>query len=195
MSAVFPTAYFGSIAYYKRAVSQGEIQWETHEHYVKQSLRNRMQIVSANGILPLSIPVIKPNGSKTCTKDIRIDHSNPWAKIHFKAIESGYASSPYFDHYASEIQALLFNKTDLLVDFNRAIHNQVISWLDLPISLSETKEYTGIDIDFQADEIDPSKLEIQPYTQVFQNAQPFHAEVSILDAVLCLGPMARRLMV
>lgn len=195
MSAVFPTAYFGSIAYYKRAVSQGEIQWETHEHYVKQSLRNRMQIVTANGILPLSIPVIKPNGSKTCTKDIRIDHSNPWAKIHFKAIESGYASSPYFDHYASEIQALLFNKTDLLVDFNRAIHNQVISWLDLPISLSETTEYTGIDIDFQSDEIDSSKLEIQPYTQVFQYSQPFHTEVSLLDAVLCLGPMARKLMV
>lgn len=195
MLAVFPTAYFGSIAYYKGAVSQGEIQWEAHEHYVKQSLRNRMQIVTANGILPLSIPVIKPNGSKTCTKDIRIDHSNPWAKIHFKAIESGYASSPYFDHYASEIQALLFNKTDLLVDFNRAIHNQVISWLELPISLSETTEYTGIDFDFQADEIDPSKLKIQPYTQVFQHAQLFHAEVSILDAVLCLGPMARRLMV
>ena len=195
MSAVFPTAYFGSIAYYKRAVSQGEIQWEMHEHYVKQSLRNRMQIVSANGILPLSIPVIKPYGSKTCTKDIRIDHSNPWAKIHFKAIESGYASSPYFDHYASEIQALLFNKTDILVDFNRAIHNQLVSWLELPITLSETTEYKGIKIEYQGVERDSSNLEKQAYTQVFQHAQPFHAEVSILDAILCLGPMARRLIV
>ena len=62
--AVFPTAYFGNIAYFAALAKSISPVIEGKEHFVKQTLRTRCTILGANAIQQLSIPVIRPNGSK-----------------------------------------------------------------------------------------------------------------------------------
>jgi hypothetical protein len=117
MPIVFPIAYFGSISYYKDIIENSSIEFEIQEHFVKQSIRNRSRILTANGSMELSIPVIKPDGSKTLTKDILVQDSNEWRKDHWRAIESAYKHAAYFDHYGEEIKSLIYQETKDLVGF------------------------------------------------------------------------------
>ena len=80
-TALLSTAYFPPIEYYSKLISYDKIFIEKHENYPKQTYRNRCEILGANGILTLSIPVTKLK-PKTFTKDILIDYSTKWQKNH-----------------------------------------------------------------------------------------------------------------
>ena len=133
MQAIFPIQYFGSISYYKDLVSCENVAFEIWDTYPKQTNRNRTSIYTSNGILELTIPVRKPNGSKTVTKDILIDNSQDWRKTHWRAIESAYKHSAYFEHYETELKALIYQEEKSLVLFNSHIFKHFCSWLQLPI--------------------------------------------------------------
>ena len=198
MPIVFPIAYFGSISYYKDIISNSPIEFEIQEHFVKQSIRNRARILTANGPMELSIPVIKPNGSKTLTKDILVLDSNEWRKDHWRAIESAYKHAAYFDHYGEEIKSLIYQETKDLVGFNLLIMDRIQKWLDLPYKNSLTIDFSPI-IEIKSDfrfgyTQHPFQNEYH-YFQLFQDKMPFIGNLSILDAILNLGPMSRKLFI
>ena len=65
-------------------------------HFQKQTYRNRCYIYAANGRLLLNIPIIhnkKERNQKT--KDIRIENSFPWQKLHFKSTKTTVAKKKY----------------------------------------------------------------------------------------------------
>jgi hypothetical protein len=196
MTPIFPTAYFGSISYYKSLVQMEAISFELYEHYVKQNIRNRMSILGANGLLNLSIPVEKPNGNKTLTKDIRISYAENWQKNHWKAIESAYAPSPYFEHYESEVKELIFSQNSNLVDFNLQIHLKIVEWLSLPIDHKFTESYEFELNPFQDfRKLNWPSTENSNYIKVFSSENILEDDLSILDAIFNLGPMARNLLI
>ena len=94
MNLVISTAYLPPIQYFARLFKAEKIIFERYEHYPKQTYRNRCVIYGANGPLTLTVPVTKGNLLKIYTKDIKIDNSSNWRKIHLKAIESAYQNSP-----------------------------------------------------------------------------------------------------
>jgi hypothetical protein len=196
MTSIFPTAYFGSISYYKSLVQTDAISFELYEHYVKQTLRNRMTILGANGKLNLSIPVEKPNGNKTLTKDIQISYAENWQKNHWKAIESAYSPSPYFEHFESEVKELIFSTISNLVDFNFQIHLKIMDWLSLPIQNQFTESYIE-----ESNSINDFRktnwpiIENSNYIKVFNVENVSESDLSILDAIFNLGPMARNLLI
>jgi len=159
-------------------------------------LRNRMTILGANGMLNLSIPVEKPNGNKTLTKDILISDAENWQKNHWKAIESAYAPSPYFEHYESEVKELIFSKNSNLVDFNFQIHLKIMDWLSLPIQNQFTESYSE-----ESNSINDFRktnwpiIENSNYIKVFNVENVSESDLSILDAIFNLGPMARNLLI
>lgn len=198
MSAIFPIAYFGSISYYKDLISESSIIFEIHEHFVKQSLRNRMRISTANGIMELTVPVIKPNGSKTATKDIQISHAKDWRKDHWRAIESAYKHAAYFDHYNEEVREIIYQKTSDLVTFDLIIMERIQSWLDLPYSYICSSEFTpqhNLLTDYRFGFSKHPYTNEYNYFQVFQDKFSFEGDLSILDAIFNLGPMARKLFI
>lgn len=198
MPIVFPIAYFGSISYYKDIISNSPIEFEIQEHFVKQSVRNRSRILTANGPMELSIPVIKPNGSKTLTKDILVLDSNEWRKDHWRAIESAYKHAAYFDHYGEEIKSLIYQETKDLVGFNLHIKDKIQKWLDLPYEYSLTIDFSPLNeikSDFRFGYTKHPFQNEYHYFQVFQDKIPFVGDLSILDAILNLGPMARKLFI
>ncbi len=196
MSAVFPIAYFGSISYYKDLIAESSVVFELHEHFVKQSIRNRTRIATANGIMELSVPVIKPNGSKTTTKDILVSSAKDWRKDHWRAIESAYKHAAYFDHYGEEVKMLIYQPTSDLVGFAIHIMNRIQLWLDLPYSYVYSSEFTPIanlTSDYRFGYSNHLYKNEYHYFQVFQDKFSFEGDLSILDALFNLGPMARKL--
>ncbi|MCR5064996.1 MAG: WbqC family protein [Bacteroidales bacterium] len=81
---VFSTAYFPSVAMMAAMMQyaqDGHILIEQMETFPKQTHRNRTIIITANGAMPLSVPVVRTNGNHTFTKDIAISYTERWNLI------------------------------------------------------------------------------------------------------------------
>lgn len=191
---IFPTAYFPPIALAAAYTRQATFLIERQETFPKQTLRNRTVIVTANGPMTLSVPVMRPNGNHTRTKDIQVCYNEPWNRNHWRAITAAYNASPFFLYYQDELEALLHRQYELLTELNEAILSFVIGKLKLPIHYIYTDEYRK-DIPTEKDfrsRYDYKQPETQPhlpsYTQVFSDRLPFNGNVSILDLLFNLGP-------
>jgi len=194
MSIVFPIAYFGPIAYYRQLVSSKQFFIEQHETYVKQTIRNRTTIYSSNGSLDLSIPVKKVFGNKTITKDIQISYDEDWIKNHWKALESAYMHTPYFEHYGSEVFQLISSKETSLLNFNLTILNSIIKWLDLDVYFNCTESYSkNVGEDFRTFNFNqPNVDDKTSYYQVFSGNHGYIPNLSLLDLLFHEGPLARK---
>jgi len=184
---ILPTSYFPSILYFKYLVKYKSISICSEELYLKQTFRNRCEILGSNGIHKLSIPVERTMGSKSKTKEVLISNVQNWRKDHWGAIESSYRTAPYFHFYDKEIKELLDNTSDSLIDFNQTIINQFISWWDLPIDFIEKQDCLyNESINFL------SRKKNLDYIQVFEDKLPFVSNLSVLDLLFCEGPMGRK---
>ena len=83
MKTVFlSSAYLAPIEYYTKLLAYDKVFIEQHDHYMKQTYRNRCTIAAPDGELALSIPTVKPDSLKCPMRDIRIsDHGN-WQHLH-----------------------------------------------------------------------------------------------------------------
>lgn len=191
---VFPTAYFGNVVYYKSLLAAQHPIIETQEHFIKQTLRSRCEILGPNGVQVLSLATSKKNGSKTSMNDIEIVEDN-WRKIHWKSIEAAYASSPYFDYYGQEVFELITTEETSLIELNKTVHTRICSWLDLDINLMYSTEYVEEDVikDLRnSDFVLAKDADFTNYTQVFQSKENCVQNLSILDLIMNEGPLARK---
>lgn len=196
---VFPATYFGSIAYFKELAKHNHVILEAKEHFPKQSYRNRCDILAANGILALSIPVERPNGSKTSMDLVTIPDTENWRARHWRSIKSAYQSAPFFDHYGMEVEELIMRPETNLLQFNTVITGRIIDWLDLEVTLEHSTDFhppiENDPRDVLGRKDTSNSFEKAPYIQVFPGDEGFKETLSILDAVMCIGPMARNLLV
>jgi hypothetical protein len=185
---LLPTAYFGPISYYAILLQHPNCTIELHEHFVKQSIRNRCNIYGANGTLQLTIPKQRKGSNKTIIKEIQISYKQDWQKQHWTAIQSAYNSSPYFEYYKDELQPLFEEKEEYLTSFNNKLQIVLLSILQEGEKIKTTTEYLH-----QGDFSDLRnynwKIEKQEkYDQVFMEKQGFIPNLSILDLLFNLGP-------
>ena len=97
-TALLSTTYFGPVQWYQKLHRYGEVRLECHDHFVKQTYRNRCLIASAQGVQALTVPVIHDGTADI--RDVRIsDHGN-WRHLHWNALCSAYGDSPFFEFYA-----------------------------------------------------------------------------------------------
>lgn len=191
---IFPTAYFAPIAYYKAFANADNPVVEVKEHFVKQTIRTRCEVLGPNGKQLLSVPVERINGNKTAIEDLIIVEDG-WRKIHWKTIETAYSSAPFFDYYGIEIKELLMDQSlKKLTDLNDAIHQRILSWLDVQIPSSFTNDFEPyFSTDYRLIKLDSEvDFEQKAYYQVFRNKTDCISNLSILDLILNEGPMARK---
>ena len=191
---VLTSTYLGNIQFYSKLVHFSEIWIEQHCHYTKQTYRNRCKIATANGVMALSIPTIKPATEKCKTKDIRIDNSQHWQQIHRRALEAGYNSSPFFEYYKDDFAPFYTNKFEFLVDYTFQLQSLVIALLELDCKVQLTDAYTTYDdaLDYRdalsaKKEIEDNDFVISSYYQVFENKFGFIPNLSILDLLFNMG--------
>ena len=189
---ILPIAYFPSVHYLMEYFSEETTHLEIHENFVKQTIRNRCEILSGNGVLRLSIPLNHSNGMKIKTKYIRIDFGKSWQTNHWKAIKSAYASAPYFEDYEQQINQLLLAKDEFLVDKNHRIFEFLFSILEINRTISYTKIYTEqTERDFRTLDFMNNSFEIKEYQQVFSYGNEFRSNLSMIDLLMNEGPFIR----
>lgn len=192
--ALFPTSYFPSIALMAAIVQSDSIVIEKQETFPKQTHRNRTVIVTANGPMTLTVPVVRPNGTHTRTSEIQISYAEHWNTIHWRAIETAYNSSPYFLYYRDKVESILNERYDFLLQLNSKILQFLLKTLKLDSTISYTEVFVkpcGESTDYR-DRYSykhPENLpECKPYTQVFCDRIPFNPNVGILDLLFNMGP-------
>ena len=120
--ALLSSAYLGPVQYYSKIISYTLVLIERCETYHKQTYRNRCIILSANGPLVLSIPVIEGPKAKAPMKDLRLSYDHKWQQIHWRGIISAYKNSPFFDYYADAIAPYYHQqKWKYLIDYNNNV--------------------------------------------------------------------------
>lgn len=163
----------------------GNIQWfsklcfsrcviDIHEHYVKQSYRNRCDILTANGPTALTVNTVKTsNWDKVAVKDIRIDYSKRWQHMHWQSLVSSYRSSPYFDHYAPDLETFYTSRFDFLLDFNAGLLETVLRLIGSDAKVRFSESY----IDPATDDMSPER-----FPKIDSSAMPGMTPVENLKA-------------
>ena len=185
------TAYLPNILYLSHVINSDKIVLEKHEHFIKQTYRNRCEIVTSNGKLSLSIPLIK-QADKEIISDKKISYSENWQKQHWRAITSAYKNSPYFEFFEDEFKPFYENEYEFLFDYNTQLLRTILHILRLKkqIDFSKQFEFTSTNtIDFRSlSEINSAEIPTsKPYYQVFADKCGFQSNVSCLDALFNIG--------
>lgn len=177
------TAYLPPFSWFVAALHAGSWQWEAHEHYQKGGYRNRCRIATANGPLLLTVPLTGGKHQQMPIREVRIDYRQDWPRQHAQTIRSAYGRAPYFEYYADELLALITQPRECLWDHNLALTRHLITTLQLPIELFFTRQFQG----GIAGAMNPGS-DLAPYRQVFEERHGFLGDLSVLDALFCLGP-------
>ena len=189
---ILPIAYMPSVEYVARLLREESVV-DLGEHYIKRSQRNRAQILSANGVMSLTVNVENANRPRQMIKDVRIDYSKRWQHQHWVSIMSAYKSSPYFDHYAHMLELFYKREWRYLVDYNMEYLSTLLRLLGVDDKVNISEKYVAAregDIDLRPKHNEGSTFVAEPYFQVFSDRMPFVANLSILDLLLCEGPQA-----
>jgi len=201
MVALIDLQYLPTLEYFSVLLSSERVVIEKHEHYVKQSFRNRCIINTSNGILKLVIPVTAKH-NKASISEVKIDHRSKWQSLHWRAIRSAYGKAPFFDHYGPALEKIIFKRHDFLFDLNFELLSFCLQSARLDVKLSETSAYVKVSekgITDLRSAINPkisytmrSFFSPVPYVQVFGNK--FVTNLSFIDLLFCEGPNARQIL-
>ncbi len=199
VGAILSSAYFPPIDYFRVIARVGNVFLEANETFQKQTYRNRCKILAADGMLSLSIPLIK--GEDRSIAAMRIDYSKPWLQQHKRALVSAYNSSPFFEYYQDDIFEILDKKYETLFELNNALLEKLLQLLGLKNNITLTCEYLNetpegfVDL---RDVIHPKRKSNEPlaapnikyskYYQVFIEKYGFVEDLSILDLLFNEGP-------
>ncbi len=180
-------------------MSQAEhVVLEAHEHYPKQTCRNRYYINTSHGKLRLTVPVDLPGG-KIATRAVRLEAGRRWRNQHWRSLEAAYRKAPFFEHYAAELHAIFFDlSTHLLWDLNKKLLSFCLAHLHMPVMISETVSFVHypapdiLDVRQRVNGLDADGgytfHRPHPYYQVF--GRTFVENSSAIDLLFCLGPQA-----
>lgn len=193
---VFPLCYTGCIWYYSALLKHPEVLIELNEFVPKQTTRTFLEIISANGLQKLSIPV-NNKAQKIPYKLITIDNKQRWQHQHWQSIVSAYNSSPFFEHYQHLFEPVYSKPYDLLVDFNIDLFKACVKALKIKTQFNFTENYLPEKFyvtDFRnAEIIKKTRLYSNVnYCQVFSYKHEFINNLSVLDLIFNLGPQAQQ---
>lgn len=187
-SVLLPTAYLPSLAYLREVLRADEVVLEGQEHFVKQSYRNRCEILTANGTLSLSIPLEK-QADKEITSRKRISYAENWQQQHWRTITSAYKGSPYFEFFEDDLRPFYGQRFEFLMDYNTALLKTVLYILRVKKDIRFTEVYEPQPLGLEDLRAMPYTTEepIMPHYQVFSIGSDFVPGLSCIDALFNIG--------
>ena len=117
-AAILQPTYLPWMGYFEMIDSSDVFVVFDHVQFERKSWQQRNMIKTANGVVPLTVPVQKmPRETNISEIKISYDHGNP-LKDHWKTIELAYKKAPYFQEYKPFFEKVYSKKYVLLEDLN-----------------------------------------------------------------------------
>ncbi len=188
--------YLPCIDYIAALASFENVIFEVNENFQKQTYRNRCYVSGANKMETLIVPLVRREG-KVAVKDVRIDYSEAWTRVHWGCLQSAYGKSPYFEHYAPYFQQVYARKPVFLTDLNFGLLTICLDKLRINIKKSYSLSYIedSTDIYDARNQINNKKnrekyifTDNKPYYQTF--GKGFLPNLSVADLLFNTGPEA-----
>lgn len=169
-----------------------EVFIEKNEHFIKQSYRNRCDIVGASGKLSLSVPTFRKGRDKTIIDQVGISNDSSWQALHWRSICTAYRSSPYFEYYEEDFENFFLEPKINLFDFNLELTKVIMKRLGMEVKFTMTEEFVlKQEIpDFRPNysRKSPDNNKYPRYIQVFEDRVGFNENLTILDLLFNQGP-------
>jgi hypothetical protein len=207
MKTLISLHYLPSLEYFSVLLKSEEVVLDIGENYVKQTYRNRCNILTANGLQTLIIPVINGNSlKKQATKDIKIDYQQNWLNQHWRAIISAYNNAPFFEFFADDFEKIFFKKPVFLSEITLPLLTKCTNFLNLEKKITISETYCNISEEPYKSHYTDLRGVIQPknhfsqnnfyhptsYFQVFGN--DFEPNLSIIDLMFCQGKQTQNIL-
>ena len=183
------TAYFAPLSWYRAAAVRPAWYWQGGETYQKGGWRNRCRILTANGPLLLSVPLAGGKHQQMPIGEVAVSYHDDWPRRHEQTIRSAYGRAPYYEHFSELVLAPARRRPASLWQLNFEIATALAPLLgrDGP---------PGVLPDFRPpphpgyDGPENISAPVPLYPQVFGDRYGFVDDLSVLDALFCLGPAA-----
>ncbi len=190
-AVLLSTAYLPNLEYLYKVINSDTVFIEAHEHFVKQTQRNRCEVLTSNGKLALSIPLLKQSDKEIIAQK-RISYAENWQQQHWRTITSAYKNSPYFEFFEDDFKPFYETKYEFLFDYNLELLKTILYILRIKKEVQLTKAYQAIPaglIDFRdlSSGAASSKANETQYYQVFANKSAFVPNLSCIDALFNVG--------
>jgi len=194
--AVLPLFYLPPVEYFTELnIYNPDFVIEKHEHFPKQTYRNRANIYSPDGILTLVVPVVKGSKVHTPVKDVKISYDFRWQRLHWMSLQNCYRRSAYFEYYEDEFAIFYEVKEKFLFDMNEKLLHLLLNLLKIKAELKFTNDYEpdymnlkDLRNDFSSKK--GSEYPGKPYFQLFEERHGFMKNLSIVDLLFNQGPQA-----
>ena len=194
--AVLPMFYLPPVEYFAQLNSYNpDFVIEKHEHFPKQTYRNRANIYSPDGMLTLVVPVIKGSKVHTPVKDVKISYDFRWQRLHWMSLQGCYRRSAYFEYYEDDLAPFYEKKETFLFDYNDQLLQLILKLLKIKATVNYTDtyepEYPSLaDLRHTINSKKESDFQQKPYFQVFEERHGFMKNLSIVDLLFNQGPQS-----
>jgi WbqC-like protein family len=192
--AVLPLFYLPPVEYFVNLNTYKPDIWiEREEHFPKQTYRNRANIYSPDGVLALTVPVVKGSKIHTKVKDVRISYDFSWQRLHWQSLQACYRRSAYFEYYEDDLAPFYEKNFAFLFDYNEQLLQFILKATKIKVELQYTDGYESecpLALDLR-NTMSPKKetdFNQKPYLQVFDERQGFQKNLSIVDLLFNQGP-------
>lgn len=179
------------------AIAQSEICWEVCDNFQKQTYRNRAYICTDRGKLMLNIPIqhVGKGQGRQLYKDVKVENDYKWQRQHWRALQTAYRTSPYFEFYEDEIAPLYTKTHSHLLDYNLKSIEIICDCLQIDMPNLKTKKFelqptNTTDTRHLVKAKNEIAFEQPKYVQVFGERHGFIENVSVLDLLFNEGTNA-----
>lgn len=191
---VFPACSFPSIDYLRSILRFRAVKIDVGEHYRKQTLRNRFELLGANGRLTISVHVEGRKGEHLPMREIRMV-DDEWRRLAWKGISSCCGKSPFFMHYEDELKALIYGGHEYLAQFNLESTQWLLDHLGIETKIEVSDAYIeSPEVDYRDQFKRGVHVQVPAYPQVFSDRFPFESNLSGLDLLFNCGPESYRVL-
>jgi hypothetical protein len=136
--AIHQPGYLPWLGFFKKIMYSDVFVLLDNVKFVKKQWHNRNYILTNNGPIFLTVPVIKNSGENI--HEIKISYDEKWNINHKKTIFYNYNKSPFFDQYWNFFEEIYSKKFKNLLELNLEIINFFIKELELKTKIIFSSE-------------------------------------------------------